>query len=873
MRYWVYINDKVEGPFTEDKLVTLEGFTPDTLICSEDAANSGNQEWVKASSIFEFDQVTEAAQETASVNANESSSHHDEVPTVLLSRLDSLNKQLADLQSKLDNIQFKLDESISTQQKSSSEAAARDAALAAQVNTLFIPQPNRNIPAAPQVLPPSQTQKIDSAAAAEKTASIPASAAKPLPEEETLSSSISLDLDNDGDLTDSELTDQKENDVVLNAALTSMQDQHIVQDEQENTFQDLLTPEQAKDLAEEAAAKKQQAQQAEVKSPSDDDAQKQAVLAEFSSPNSNEEVIDQIIKEKEEEQSQEKDKRSISQRIAAGAAALAATFAALKGGQKKEELVPNEPSAPTENSQHEPTQPAEPAAPADVPSVEPLEQQAPAQPAEQEVTNAQPPAPQPMQPVEAEQPINEVLPSEPQPNQSLPSLDDNLASAQAVQDEKEATLQELVPGAENDKTEGIITEEDLKEVFVDRAPQEDASIDQLLGTAPTVEPAAPQAVPEPDLDMPSLSAVSSDKPAETAMPEGNPNDLTEIELKEGSTYLISDFVPPASSKELEAAYAKKMQGNQPGAPNPAAKHETKENKADDTQEIQEMVSAAPQPEQPQQPQQPAETAAAEKPAPQNNTPTDVTVSSIVLENTIKPKRGAALDIKTVPMVPEPANSDRIQLEGMDDGINTQHDLQSADIKPAGKTTKMVVGVLIMLLLGGAIYAILGFMNLIPAKYNLLSSQQQVEAQQNAQLDEMLGTEEEQPAQEPSEQMQQPMQDEFAPVEPQQEAITDPKEMVRTEVQNYLLSNGQTLKSYVESKHPAMVDVITWDVKDSASADNYTVWIKVPPENPQSFKSNYVFNYNLTTKVLQPTTSETKNFVSAVMGNPTQPTEF
>ena len=57
MRYWVYINDKVEGPFEEEKLVTLQGFTPDTLICAEDAANGGNQEWAKASSIFEFDQV------------------------------------------------------------------------------------------------------------------------------------------------------------------------------------------------------------------------------------------------------------------------------------------------------------------------------------------------------------------------------------------------------------------------------------------------------------------------------------------------------------------------------------------------------------------------------------------------------------------------------------------------------------------------------------------------------------------------------------------------------------------------------------------------------------------------------------------------
>ena len=54
MRYWVYINDKVEGPFEEDKLVTLAGFTPDTLICTE-TTNGANQEWVKASTVFEFD--------------------------------------------------------------------------------------------------------------------------------------------------------------------------------------------------------------------------------------------------------------------------------------------------------------------------------------------------------------------------------------------------------------------------------------------------------------------------------------------------------------------------------------------------------------------------------------------------------------------------------------------------------------------------------------------------------------------------------------------------------------------------------------------------------------------------------------------------
>ena len=81
MRYWVYINDKGEGPYEENKLVTLNGFTPDTLICSENSASGGNQEWVKASSVFEFDTVadqqpaaepaqTQAAEPVVSTDAN-----------------------------------------------------------------------------------------------------------------------------------------------------------------------------------------------------------------------------------------------------------------------------------------------------------------------------------------------------------------------------------------------------------------------------------------------------------------------------------------------------------------------------------------------------------------------------------------------------------------------------------------------------------------------------------------------------------------------------------------------------------------------------------------------------------------------------------
>ena len=48
------------------------------------------------------------------------------------------------------------------------------------------------------------------------------------------------------------------------------------------------------------------------------------------------------------------------------------------------------------------------------------------------------------------------------------------------------------------------------------------------------------------------------------------------------------------------------------------------------------------------------TAAAPAADAAGSTTSEVSISKIILENTIKTKRGAALDIKTAPMVPEPA---------------------------------------------------------------------------------------------------------------------------------------------------------------------------------------------------------------------------
>ena len=100
----------------------------------------------------------------------------------------------------------------------------------------------------------------------------------------------------------------------------------------------------------------------------------------------------------------------------------------------------------------------------------------------------------------------------------------------------------------------------------------------------------------------------------------NANDLTEIELKEGATYLISDFVPPA-------------QANQDKKENPENTTTAVEDK---TAEIQDMLSSASAEEE------------------QKNNVEAMDIASALQQTTTK--RGASFDIKTVPMVPEPGQA-------------------------------------------------------------------------------------------------------------------------------------------------------------------------------------------------------------------------
>ena len=835
MRYWVYINDKVDGPFDQDTLVTLNGFTPDTLICSEDTANSGNQEWVKASAVFEFD---ESAPQTQAPAAATPASTQEQTPvdasSVLLAKLDIMANQLMGLQSKMDGMQTKLDESIAQQKQAAQQAAQRAEELAAQVNNLSAAHQAQAVPAAitPVNEPAPTPEQLETLPAEENLADLPednnlndAFAATPTVKEQpqlptqdpvVLPSSEEDALDKGGD------------DLVLSSALDSLnvKDNHeeLAKDEKENSFQDLLTPAQAASLAEGAPAATEQ--------------QKEALIAEFSAPTGdNNNVLDQVIKEREEEESS---KSKTMRWITAGAAAIAGAVG-LKNKKADDNSSAQEQPQPTEEKQTldfdnlEESAPAltiapDPAAPQKQEEVFPA-QEMPADVASLEEAPAAQDAPIPTTPEPAE-------PTPVQQDNVMPSLD-NMGGKHAasveneVDEQKEDTLQELVPDA-NNASDSIITEDDLKDAFSERKSQ-DAPVEQLFGLASAGAAVAAASNKEEapatveDSGMPSLEDITAKQPADAqTLPEANPNDLTEIELKEGSTYLISDFVPPASSREAEQAALEQTQ----------KKLQAKaENTSTDSLDIQEMVANVNSTEKKEEPK--AEVAGA-----------DVTVSQIVLENTIKAKRGAALDIKTVPMVPEPSQSNRLQIDGMDD-INTQHDIKAADVEPAGKTTKMVVGSLIALLLASVIYGMLGFMNLIPEQFNVFSKKQAAqEATQQEQLNEML--------------------DDSAPVVPTQaDELTaedtpaqTQQDVVLTEVKNYVLPNGMTLQSFIEAKHPAAVTLITWDISTAVDPDNYSVLVKVPPENPQSFKTSYRFNYNAVTKALEPTISDAKNLLDA-----------
>ncbi len=879
MRYWVYINDKVDGPYDEDKLAVLDGFTPDTLICSEEIEEGGSQEWVKASSVFEFDEATKTMtrapltqEELDTVRGNTAdvtaTSPITQVPAsvdtsttkILIDKIDLLTREIESLKTKL------------------------DAALAAGIST---PKAEHTAPVAAAektATVPHQPEPVTEEAAITNTESLVNHAEQLVAQASANTTNKPVDFLDEiqiGSSKTENLAEKGGEEVVLRSALDSLYNTKPVEqpeEEKEATFQDLLSSakvitEQSIPAAAEKTAPTLQAAPAEeepkVQEPQPQE--KPEPVALHITPEE-QPVATPISEEKREE---------IINEITAPAQQDNLILQAISDAQKEEGLKLAEDKAPAEEPAHE-TQPsidishetAKQEQPADLPSLAEEATPAPAQEESKEKESldlSDQPQLSIVNEEAAEQPAAQQLQQEPaQAAQNIPSVSDELTPMDPTEEQNKAqqevteTIKELVPGKKveaQEEGDGLISQADLDEAFTEHnTPASDFPIPQ------EEQPAAEK---EEEVVAP-MEQTSS-------LPEGkgfyNPNDMTEVELKEGSTYLISDFIPPAQANPSTNAIPKAY-GAVPGSAE-AAQTEAENKEKPSTVQVQPLNEAVEEIVPSQTPNQ-----------------ADLTMSKVVLENTIKTKRGATMDIKTVPMVHEPADSNRLDLSESDlADINAQHDLKAADVKPGNKKlTKMVFGTLASVVILILIYVMLAYLELLPAQFNFIKSQTPAASQmQDEQLNEMLGTQPDTPAlpnTQPTQQsaMQQPgyvpnAQGQMQPgALPAQQGQMMPGQMgqmqpgqnpnammdaILTEVKNFPMVNGQTLEQLINSRHPAAQNLIEWTITTAVEPDNYSILVKVPPENPQSFKIPYRFNYNTVTKTLEPTISDSKNLLDSL----------
>ena len=862
MRYWVYINDKVDGPFDEIALADVAGFTPETLICAEEANGAGNQEWVKASSIFEFDEANKTmtrtnmtdeeynkliGQEQTPAAKQEQTQTHTQTASLDNAATQLLIEKIDHLTREIEGMKGKLDEALAAAAAAQAEITKHNLALAAQAQK---EQTQQNIPVAPSA---TQEETVSEEALITNTASLVNHAEMVVSQASTQNEEKPIDFLSEIQISDTKeenLADKGGEEVVLRSALDSLYGADKVQTEaeKESTFQDLLSPAQAAAVATAAVGTA-----AVVAASLGDDKQEET---QQETPAQVPAQEPQTAETPEQPLTQEQRDELINE-ITAPAQQNDFIAQALQEAQQ-EQAAQQEAQAPVEAPAQE-----EPAAQTQAEPMPQLQEIAPAQeeqplPQEKEsldlshtfkmsiIDNEEAPAPTNEKVLDLATPLEEM---------------DTTISPMGNPDEEPVkeiteTIKELVPGKKLEDTaalpseedeeeeEGVLSQADLEEAFTERSPMQEA-------------------FPLPE-DLPvqeDLTTPEAQEPAEEPRSYQSADEMTEVELKEGSTYLISDFIPPAQTKNEEEAKEGQDTEDQ---------NQSKDATMIELTPMDQLTGAAlstvtaevPDTITKNEKVQEVETVKDE---------TDLTMSKIILENTIKTKRGATMDIKTVPMVKEPADTNRLDLSDSElADINAQHDLKSADIKPAASnTTKVILGSLVGVVLVAVIYVMLAYLEVLPAQFNLLKkgpSAEQIQAEK-AQMQEMLGlpTEEvtvpENPFGEPQA-MPQPV-DGQDPLAAQAAAPADPLAPVLDEVKNYTLTNGQTLQQLISTKHPTAQNLIEWNITTAVEPQNYSILVKVPPENPQSFKISYRFNYNAATKALDPTISDSKNLLDSV----------
>lgn len=860
MRYWVYINDKVDGPYEEDKLVSLEGFTPETLICSEEIEEGGSQEWVKASSIFEFDEaaktMTRAPLTEEELNTVRGSTaglgatspitampvEAASATQILIEKIDILTREIEDLKGKLDK-----------------------ALAAPSVMQAPLTQHNFAAEEAEQTARGQQADTVTEEALITNTESLVNHAEKLIAQASATSTGKPIDFLDEieiGGAKNENLGSEKGGEeVVLRSALDSLYGaKEQTEEEKEATFQDLLSPvktatnpdlaaqekeeekapqaEQIQPQAEQAPAQTEAAQEPEqAQTESEESAapaelsedKREEIIAEITAPAQQDNLILQAIEEAQKEEQAAADLASLD----------AAPQAAPEPEVKEQEQTGPQLELPSAEAQ---------------PEAEPAPEAAEKQPLDltgQEHLNIVSGDTAPK--IEAPQQAEPLAQME-QPSDALTPMNPSDVVEEG-QKEITETVKELVPGKklEPSAEDGIISQKDLEDAFTERSP-----VPEFTVPADNQQPAPEQT-----------------QQSGGALPEGkgfyNPSEMTEVELKEGSTYLISDFIPPAQSKsdrELLAEQARLQKEKEQAAAAQAAIAGSPEA----AQAAAEAGAAAPQA---QTVTETVEEIVPAKKADHN----DITLSKVILENTIKTKRGATMDIKTVPMVQEPADTERLDLTDSELDINTQHDLREADFKQPGTSlTKIILGILVSLVILAVIYVMLAYLELLPAKFNVIKSGPSAEETQarSQQLNEMLGPDADGQAADAVQSQQapygaaQPLQlpagaeSQIAP-QPMQTGAqpANPLAPMLAQVQNYPMVNGQTLQQLINSRHPAAQNLIEWNITTAVEPDNYSVLVKVPPENPQSFKISYRFNYNAVTGALEPTISDSKNLLDSL----------
>ena len=944
MRYWVYINDKVEGPFEEEKLADVKGLSPDTLICSEEVEEGGSQEWVKASSLFEFDEATKTmtraplsgqeinvmtkAEDVVVENTPDAAAQGgipNSAVQILIDKIDNLTHEIEGLKGKLDDA---LTASAAAQAAAQLAAVQQQAALNAlkEKEAEEAAKAQEKTEEKAEEKPAEQADKpadiTNEDALITNTQSLVNHAEQVVAQASENTEEKPVDFLDEMDIS----SDKGGEELVLRSALDSLYGVKIEQTEEEKeaTFQDLLSPLKTAAVAATAAGAAA--------------------------------VVVSSLNDDKEEQTPSQDQQDTAQKETPAQEPEAEEKAAEETPEVKEEPVAEEPAVEpvaeeTPAQEEAPVQ--EPVA--EEPAVEPAAEEAPAQEeapvqepvaeepfsldlpgeqlteeqreelineltspgqqndfiaqalAEAEAQNQQSEekpqdflqeiAPQvdvlPVAEEPAQEPQNaekesldlgdtpqlsiigeEEKPAEPvqtfeevAPAQDNASVADMQLTPMGPAEEQEAvkevteTIKELVPGKKLEDTlaggDGIISQADLDEAFSEKAPTEQFP---LNAESFSVAPEGVKLSDETDQPTPDLE--------EDPLPEEsyNPGEMTEIELKEGATYLISDFVPPAeAARKVVERQEKKSDSVEELGPGAAAAL------AATAAATGAAVMASALPETHTKAEEVQEVSSAKEDA-------DLTMSKVILENTIKTKRGATMDIKTVPMVKEPANTDRLDLSDSDlADINAQHDMKVADIKPSNSnTTKIVMGGLVAVVILAVIYVMLAFLGLLPDGLNVLKkgpSAEELQAQEE-QLTEMIGPDLSQaPAVAPqnpyaaNQPMQMPaaVENQVMAQQPMAQPQQNPMAVVLGEAKNYLLSNGQTLQQVINARHPNAVRMIEWSITTAVEPNNYSILVKVPPENAQSFKISYRFNYNTITKTLDPTISDSKNLLDSVSG--------